>query len=241
MNGRRKPTSTRGKKRKDDTANKKLEKRFHDTPPRIVLYNRLPTVPDELDWKVETFGVISPAGATSSISSTVYTNSLLHSADSFSTSGQNSALADVASTYTKYRVVGYKISYTLSPRTTTDVNMTVLHSPSDPAFSTAVSWLPSSVTRDKAIYHLVPGSGKSPCIIHAGSYYSMSRIVGQKEYEQEINYAGTIDSAGVFTAPSELTFLTFYQGLVSGAFTAGTAVQISLMLQQYVRFYDKRQ
>jgi len=69
----------------------------------------------------------------------------------------------------------------------------------------------------------------------------MSRIVGQKEYEQELNYAGTIDSAGAFTAPSELTYLTFYQGLVSGTFTASTAVQISLMLQQYVKFYDKRQ
>lgn len=232
-----------GDKRKDKRAkaSKKFENKFRDTPPRIVLYNRLPTVPDELDWKVETFGVILPVGATASISSAVFTNSLLHSADAFLGSGQNASLADVASTYTRYRVVGYKVSYTLSPRTTVDTNMTVVHSPSDPSFSSAVSWLPSSVTRDKAIYHLVPGSSKSPCILHGGSYFSMSRIVGQKEYEQELNYAGTIDSAGVFTAPSELTYLTFYQGLVTGTFTANTAVQISLMLQQYVKFYDKRQ
>ncbi len=227
-------------KKKKASGRNNFKSKFHDTPPRIVMYNRLPTVPDELDWKVDTFGVISPAGATSSVISTIYSNSLLHSADSFTGSGQSSVLADVAAQYTKYRVVAYKISYTLSPRTTTDVNMTVVHSASDPGFSSAVSWLPSSVTRDKSVYHLVPSSSKSPCILHAGSFYNMSRIVGQKEYEQEANYAGTIDSAGVFTAPSDLTYITFYQGLVTGTFTAGTAAQISLMLQQYVRFYDKR-
>lgn len=205
------------------------------------MYNRLPTVPDELDWKVETFGVISPAGATASVSSVVYTNSLLHSADSFTSSGQSAALADVASTYTKYRVVAYKITYTLSPRHTVDVNFTAVHSPTDPAFSTGVSWLPSSVTRDKAQYHLVPASTKSPCIVRGGASYSLSRIVGQKEYEQQQAYLGTISAAGAFTDPTDLTYLTFYQGLVSGTFAAGQAVQISLRLEQFVRFYDKRQ
>jgi len=71
--------------------------------------------------------------------------------------------------------------------------------------------------------------------------FSLSRVVGQKEYEQEQAYAGTITSAGVFADPSDLTYLTFYQGLVTGTFAAGQAVQISLTLQQYVRFYDKRQ
>ncbi len=217
-----------------------FKSKFKDTPKRVVMYNRLPTVPDELDWKVTTFGQIRPAGATASISSVIFTNSLLHTADSFNNSGQSATLADVASAYTKYRVVQYKISYVMSPRSTSDVNMTVLHSPTDPAFSAAVSWSPASVTRDKSYYHLVPSETKSPCIVRGRNAFSLSRVVGQKEYEQDVNYAGTVDSVGVFTSPADLTYLTFYQGLVSGSFTANTAVSISVMLEQYVRFYDKR-
>lgn len=239
--------STRNPKRGTTKSSRPKEtaiaKKFKDTPHRIIMYNQLPTVPDELDWRVVTYANSGAAGATASISQYFFSNSLLHSSDSFNGAhAQNPTLPKVALNYTKYRVVGYRMHYTLMPRDTSgDVNLTILHTASDPAYSSAVGFLGESALRDKSQYFLVPASTKSPCVIRGTKSFQMARIIGEKEYQQDDSYAGTVDSAGVFTSPADLTYITFYQAPSGGgSFTAGNAVRVQFIIEQFVRFYDKR-
>lgn len=199
-------------------------------------------MPDEFDTKVRTFSTVLPVGATSSVISAVFTNSLLHGSDDFQPSGsQNPSLAAIGRNYSKYRVVSYRIDYTISPRSTNDCNMTVFHVPTATTFTSASGWSQSSATSDKARYLLVPSSSKSPCIVHGSSGYSLMALVGSTEYQQDDKYAGTMDASGIPTSPTDLTYAYFYTGQVSaGAFAASTSPSLMVMLTQYVKFYDKR-
>ncbi len=207
---------------------------------RTILYNSIPSMPAEFDTVIKTFGTIRNASATISASSFIHTNSLLHDTDDFSSSASN-PLANIARNYSKYRVVGYSAKFTFSPRATQDVNMAVIHTANNPSYSTAISWSPGACTIEKSNYFLVPASTKSPCIVHGKRGFGILAVLGQEEFEQDDKYQGTISTSGVPTSPTDRTFLVFYSGLVTGTFAAGEVPHISVMLTQYVRFYDRYQ
>lgn len=230
-------------RQKRSTADDKVRKQFKPDQHRLVLYNSLPSMPDEFDTKVRTYSNILPTAATASISSVVFTNTLLHGSDDFNpTLAQNASLASIGRNYTKYRVVSYRIDYVAKPRSTTvDCNLTVLHTPNVQAFSGGTTWLGESATRDKAKVHIVPRSTDSPCIVTGSSGYPLMAVIGNPEYQQDDKYVGTIDASGIPTSPTDLTYVYFYTGNVTGTvFTANQSPSYHVMLTQYVRFYDKR-
>lgn len=233
------PRSKRGVKQ---SAAARAKKPFTNRDTRVVLYNSLPAMPDEFDTKVRSFGAIISAGATASINLTVFTNSLLHGTDDIPAISTDSPLNTIGRNYTKYRVVSYRIDYVLVPRSSSvDTNVTVFHSPSANPYGSGSSWVPASVSRDKSKFHLVPRNTSSPCIVNASSGYSLLALVGNPEYEQDDKYAGTLDSSGNATSPTELTYANLTMGQSSGgSFTAGSAPVWNVTLTQYVRFYDKR-
>jgi len=66
-------------------------------------------------------------------------------------------------------------------------------------------------------------------------------VIGNPEFQQDDRYAGTLDTAGVPTSPTDLSYVYFYTGNVTGAaFAASTSPSYHVLLTQYVRFYDKR-
>jgi hypothetical protein len=226
---------------------KKTVKRAKARPPReaahkrTILYNSVPSMPDEFDTQIQTFGTMSSAAATASVTQQIYSNSLLHTGDDFGASSATSNfLANVGRNYTKYRVTSYDIQVVFSSRATSDSHMTVLHSPITLGFSAGTSWQPESVTRDKSSFVLVPANTKSPCIVKHKSRFTLLSVVGNAEFRADKEYAGTLSTVGVPTDPTDLTYITFHTGLVTGTFTAGTCPQISVRLTQRVKFYDKR-
>jgi hypothetical protein len=221
--------------------NRALKRKFEGNAGRVVLYNNIPSMPDEFDTIIKSYCVVGSAAATASILVSAFTNSLLQSASDFSAAVSGNALANIGRNYNKYRVTGYKCSYVLSPRTTIDIQVSVMHSPDAQTYSSAVTWTGESTCRDKSKYHQVPANTKSPCMVYGKSSYSMSAIIGNPEFHQDDKYVGTLSTIGVPTAPTDLTYLSFYMGGVGGgAFTASTAPYITLSLTQYVKFFDKR-
>jgi hypothetical protein len=220
----------------------KLQAKFkNDRVRRFVLYNPLPTGPDEFDTVVKTFAFVGSSAATASISLELGTNTLSHTADSFNGAATNAAVTNIGRTYAKYRIPKYKIQYTVSPRSAIDTHMSVIHSPAVLGLAAGTSFAFETVTRDKSVYHYVPSNTKSPCMIHSSSGYSQLAVVGNQEYEQDDKYAGTSNIAGVFTDPAEVSYVTFHMGQTTGAaFTASTAPTVAVILTQYVRFYEKR-
>jgi hypothetical protein len=231
--------TTRGKQRV--TVKKgRFNQDFTGKAARTILYNPVPSVPDEFDTYMKTFFTLNSAGATASISQKIFTNSLLHTSDDGLGAG-SVFLSKFGAMYSKYRVVTYTVQYTISSRNTGDCNLVMYHTGLDPAFSSGSSWLPESATRDKSYYFLVPANTKSPCVIHSSQKFGLAHVVGRSEYLTDDNYVGTISAAGAATDPADLTYLIYYTGNVSGsAFTASTSPQVSLTLTQCVKFYDKR-
>jgi hypothetical protein len=209
---------------------------------KLVLYNPLSSMPDEFDTVIKSFGTSLSAAATASVQITLFSNSLLHSSDSFGSGmGTSSTLTNLASNYTKYRVVAYNIEYTVVSRSTSETNFVTLHSPTALTYSSASSFQAETVTRDKALFYFVPANTKSPCVQKMRQGFRMSQIIGEREFQTADSYVGTLSSSGVPTDPSDLTYIYFYMGLASAAaFTAGTAPAIAVTMTQYVKFYDKR-
>jgi hypothetical protein len=229
--------TTRSKKR---ITKKGKNNDFSGTRVRTVLYNPVPSLPDEYDTEIKTFFTLNSTAATSSISQKIFTNSLLHTSDDGTGAG-SVFLSKVGAMYSKYRVTTYKVQYTISSRNSGDCNMVMYHTGLDPAFAAGSSWQPESATRDKSYYYLVPANTKSPCVIHASQKFGLAHVIGRTEYLTDDNYVGTLSASGVATDPADLTYLIFYTGNVSGsAFTASTCPQISLTLTQFVKLYDKR-
>ncbi len=237
----KKAKNNRGKPKIKKTKNRIPVEFTQKMSKRVVLYNPLPSMPDEFDSVIRTFGTIAPTATTASISSVVFTNSLLQTSSDFTSSGSSSTLNNIGRNYSKYRVMGYKIKYTLVSRSTGDSHLTVLHTPIAQTFSAGVNWQPDSATRDKATYHVIVANTKSPCVTGGGQKYDLMSVVGQSEFMEDASYAGTLNSSGVPTSPTDLTYLYFYTGPVAGGnFTASTSPLILLMLTQYVKFYDKQ-
>ncbi len=233
----------RKKTRKQDRS-KRMKEQYKIERPRMTLYNPLSSIPDTFDMKVKTFQNILPTGATVAVLTTIYTNTLLHSSDDMgAAAGQNSSLTNIGRNYSKYRVVSYRLDYTLLPRSTTiDSAVAVVNTPVDQSGQFVTSaWVAESVTRDKSKVHIVPRGTSSPSVCSSSLGHSIAAILGNSEYEQDDKYYGTITSAGVFASPTDLTYAYFYAGSQSGAaYTASTSPSVHVMLTQYVTFYDKR-
>lgn len=229
--------------RSRQTAERKKPAVFkNNTPKKIILYNTIPSMPDEFDTVIKAFGkVTSASSGLTSVQFLVYTNSLLHSADSFTNAVSSTTLSNIGRNYTKYRVVGYKINYTLAAQDTSPYHFLEYHAPVDPAFPTGAAFANEAVTRDKAKYHFVPSTTQYPNVLTSAASFKLMQVVGEEEFEQEASYAGGLNSSGVPTDPVDLTYLVLHLGKVSGATFNGTALpDIILTLTQYVRFYDKR-
>lgn len=226
-----------------DGAPKAFKKKFDNKQHKLVLYNSLPSMPDEFDTKFRTYSNILPTAATASILSTIFTNTLLHGADDMVPGlSQNPSSAAIGQNYAKYRVVSYRIDYTILPRSTTvDCNMSVFHSSNLASYASGTAWQALTATLDKSRTHIVPRSTSSPCVIEGTSGYPLMAIVGGPEYQQDDKYAGTVTNTGVFASPTDLTYAYFYTGNVTGtAFVASNSPSIHVLLTQYVKFYDKR-
>lgn len=239
MNTHKKRTTTTTTKRKKD----KIPKVFSQTlTKRNVLYNHIPSMPDEFDVPIRTFLTLSSAATTASALAILFTNSLLHGADSY-TATTNPIVTNIGRNYTKYRVVGYTKATIASPNDTVDNHLAIVHSPTDlsAGWPSGASWDQSSVMRDKSFYYLVPSSTKSPCMIKSTQKYDLLSIIGNPEFLTDANYAGTLNASGVPTDPVDLTYAYHYSGKANGTnYTASTIPRYSIMLTQYVKFFDKR-
>jgi hypothetical protein len=235
-------TRARNKLQKAQKGKKKPAVFSNNTPRKVVLYNTIPSMPDEFDTVIRAFGKLSSTAiGVSSHQFTVFTNSMLHTADSFTNGSSSNTLSNIGRNYTKYRVVGYRITYTLAGQDTSSYHMLEYHAPVDPAFSAGSTFSNEAVTRDKAAYHFVPSNTQYPNVSTHSSSYKLMQIVGEEEFEQEASYAGALSSSGVPSDPSDLTFLILHFGKVSGAaFNAAVLPDVVLTLTQFVRFYDKR-
>lgn len=219
-----------------------LKKKFSVKQPRTVLYASMLSFPDEFDAKVRTFAFMTSTAITGSINSLVYTNSIQHTTDDMGNSSiSNPALLNLGRNYGKYRVMSYRLDYTLAPRSATiPTHMAVVHSPSDLAYGTA-GFIAAAAERDKGRYHFVPRIDQSPSIVTGSSGNSIMSIVGSTEFMADQDYAGTISNVGLAVAPANLTYATFHQAPSTGAiFVVSNSVSIALTLTQYVKFYDKR-
>ncbi len=239
MHSKSRSTKTRPKR----LANNKKPVVFRNSSPKkVVLYNTIPSMPDEFDTVIKTFGRFSSSGiGLSSVQFTLYTNSLLHSADSFTSSASSTTLTNIGRNYTKYRVVGYRVHYTLAAVDSSSYHFLEYHSPVDPNFASGSSFALEAVTRDKAKYHFVPSSSQYPNVMTSSSTYKLIQIVGEEEFEQDATYAGSLNSSGVPTDPTDLTYMVMHLGKVTPAtFNGASLPDIVVTLTQYVRFYDKR-
>lgn len=235
-----KPTRTQ---KKSKSPGRKVPEQFRsESRKKVVLYNTIPSMPDEFDTVIKSFGKLSSTAiGVSSHQFTVFTNSLLHTADSFTNAASSNTLSNIGRNYTKYRVVKYSLSYTIASNDTSPYHMLEYHSPIDPAFSAGSSFPNEAVTRDKAKYRFVPSTTQYPNVQNGSGGYKLMQIVGEEEFEQDANYAGALNSSGIPSDPVDLTYLTMTFGKVSAAtFNAAALPDIALTLTAFVRFYDKR-
>lgn len=204
------------------------------------IYSPLPGFPTEYDTTVKWSGYMSSSGATNTISFVVATNSLLQGGSGV-TLGLTTYVDQLAKAYASYRVTAYKIWLKAMPRSTSITQCSVVHLANDPAYSTGVTFDQSTGSLARSQFAIIPATTMTPNVLTLmPSGYSICTVVGSKMPETDINYAGTINSSGVFTAPNVSTVCVVYVGPTSGTFTASQAPQFEVRVKQYVRFFDKR-
>jgi hypothetical protein len=88
----------------------------------------------------------------------------------------------------------------------------------------------------------MPANTKSPCIRHVTTGKKwLADIVGSDTFETDDSYAGSISTAGVFTAPATLTYAFHYAGNITGAiFVLNTVPYVFGRVKRWVKFYGRR-
>jgi hypothetical protein len=220
-----------------------MQKKFSPAPDQgQVIVSPVPAMPPMFETSIRTIGYWASSGTNNLEQLEILTNSLLHS---WTGGGNNTAqaLANIGRSYTKYRVCAYDIRYHAVSRSTSDYLFWDVHSPDDLGLTVASGWsLNPQLVMPKAFFHTLPANTKSPCYQAIGwKKYKLSDVIGNNEYLTSDTYAGTLNSSGVATSPSDLTYCTLVSGLQGGgAQTASNSPLFTVELVQYVQFYDLR-
>ncbi len=237
---------SRQQKRKEARASrfpKGVRNRFSPTPDiGQVVVSPVPAMPPMFETTIRSIGYWASSGTNNLEQLEILTNSLLHSWTGGGVSTAQ-ALANIGRSYTKYRVCGYDLRFKIVSRSTSDYLTWDVHSPDDLALTVAAGWtLNPQLVMPKAFFHTLPANTKAPCAFDVGwRKYKLSDVIGNNEYLTSDTYAGTLNSSGVPTSPSDLTYCTLVSGLQGGgAQTASNSPLFTVELVQYVQFYDLR-
>ncbi len=220
-----------------------VSKRFTPGPDRgQLVISPAPSLAPMFETTIRTIGYWASAGTNNLEQLEILTNSLLHSwtgGGSLTTQG----LANIGRSYNKYRVCGYDLRFKAISRSTSDYLIWDVHSADDLALTVAASWtLNPQLAMPKSFFHTVPANTKSPCSLETPwKKYKMADVIGNNEYLSSDTYAGTLNSSGVPTSPTDLTYCTLVSGLQGGgAQTASNSPLFTIELVQFVQFYDLR-
>ncbi len=196
--------------------------------------------PDEL-FKVNSTFSVAQTATTASVELPITINGLLLSGTSL-TIGQPTMLANVAKNYSAYRVEKFSVRYNLYSRSSSFYTVIVFPLSEDPAYSSGSSLSIAAGAYPNAHYNIVPANTTSPChVLNRSMSHSIRSIVGSNEVATDDNYAGTVNTSGVFSDPAKPVYLIFYTGpTAGGSMVAGEAPRITGTITSWVRFYDKR-
>ncbi len=217
-------------------------KAFNPKIPRAIGSSLKDYLPMELPAKIWTNGFYNSSATTNSIQSTVVTNSLLLSAHSFTSGGQSSFLDELALEYQKYRVMAYSLEVELIGRDDQRVSVSLAHQTNLPSYATGSAFDFSSAAVPRSQYLIVGTNTDSPNVVNFKKVmYRIEDMVGTTAFLAEENYAGTINSSGVFTSPSSPTYSVLHYGQIDGtAFGANSCPLIRVRMCQWVNFYSRR-
>jgi len=214
-------------------------------PTKFTLYTRNLNLSPSIVTNVMIREQWADAGVTNTTLGEFKPNTLLSSSDPYTNNFFlfPAALTNLGRNYAKYRVIGYRYMLDIVSRSASDYYLFVIDSAAATGITTGtITNSSTAVSSQFARMFTIPANTKSPChVVVPWTRRRMINIIGSTEYETNDTYVGTSTTAGVFSDPADLIYLTLAASLtVPAAQTASNSPSVVLHIEKEVEFFDPR-